>query len=236
MILNREVGQYRALHCAEALESQGVVVINSKEATRMCGDKWLTSSTLDASGLPTPPTALAFCPSNGTQAVSLIGYPAVVKPIVGSWGRLVTKVSQQETAEAVMEHLEALPHPSSHLVYVQKAIPNPGYDLRILVVGGRAVAGSRRSSSNFRTNVARGAISTPLELTPEVSNLAVAASSAVGADIAGVDLIEENDGKLWIIEVNDRVEFKGLQDAHSNYINIADAIIDFILETKELPT
>lgn len=233
VILNREVGHHRALYAAAALSACGAVMLNSYAATRTCGDKWLTTTALVAAGLPTPATSLALTPQAGVFAIADVGYPAVVKPLVGSWGRLVTKVSTIETAEAVMEHIEALPNPASHMVYVQKAVPNTGHDIRILVVGGRVIAGSRRVSETFRANVARGAVSAALEITPELCDLAIRAADAVGADIAGVDLIQDQTGKVWVIEVNDRVEFKGLQQAHLGRVDVAGAITDLLLKTSE---
>lgn len=233
VVLNREVGQVRALYAAHALEARGVTVLNSGDATRVCGDKWLTTTALVAAGVPTPATSLALTTHEGLPAIEDIGYPAVVKPLVGSWGRLVTKVSSPETAAAVMEHLDALPHPTSHLVYAQQAVPRADYDIRVIVIDGVAIAASRRTSDDFRTNVARGGISSPLPLTSPISELAVAAADAVGATIAGVDLICDQDGHLWVIEVNDRVEFKGLQQAHSEHIDIAAAIVEALIKPRE---
>ncbi|MFH0241903.1 RimK family alpha-L-glutamate ligase [Streptomyces sp. HK10] len=223
-VLNREVGHYRALYAAAALESAGVSVLNGAAATAVCGDKWQTSAALVARGLPTPETALALTPDAALGALDRLGYPAVIKPLVGSWGRLVTRVGDPETAAAVLEHLAALPSPQSHIVYVQSEVPKVDRDIRVLVVDGQAVGATYRRSREWRTNVARGAVSERCPLEPGLTELAVAAAETVGAHIAGVDLLQDPDGRLTVLEVNDRVEFRGLQQAHGTETDVADAI------------
>lgn len=229
-VLNREVGYFRALYAAGTLESAGVTVLNSAEATRVSGDKWHTSAALVRHGLPTPRTALAMTPDAALDALDQLGYPAVIKPLVGSWGRLVTRLSDRETAAAVLEHLAALPSPQSHVLYLQEYVPGAGRDLRVLVVGGRAIGATYRRGDQWRTNVARGAVSERCPLGPDLVKLAEAAAEAVGAVIAGVDLIEDRDGRLTVLEVNDRVEFRGLQEAHGAAIDVADTIAAFLIE------
>lgn len=228
-VLNREVGHFRALYAAGALETAGVTVLNSAEATRVSGDKWHTSAALLRHGLPTPRTALAMTPDAALGALDRLGYPAVIKPLVGSWGRLVTRVTDRAMATAVLEHLAALPSPQSHVIYVQEYVSAADRDIRVIVVGGRALAATYRRGDQWRTNVARGAVSEPCPLGPDHVKLAEAAAGAVGADIAGVDLIEDQDGRLTVLEVNDRVEFKGLQQAHGPSIDVAGAIADHLI-------
>lgn len=226
-VLNREVGHYRALYAASALESAGATVLNTAAATHVSGDKWLTTAALLAAGLPTPRTALAMTPEAAVDALDQIGYPAVVKPLVGSWGRLVTAIPDRPTATAVLEHVAALPSPQQHVVYVQELVEKADRDIRVLVVGGQALGATYRRGDEWRTNVARGAVSTRCELTDVHTKLAVAAAEAVGAEIAGVDLLEDADGHLTVLEVNDRVEFRGFQDAHE--IDVADVVASHVL-------
>ncbi|TKK88859.1 RimK family alpha-L-glutamate ligase [Herbidospora galbida] len=226
-VLNREVGHYRALYAASALESAGATVLNTAAATHVSGDKWLTTAALLAAGLPTPRTALAMTPEAAVDALDQIGYPAVVKPLVGSWGRLVTAIPDRPTATAVLEHVAALPSPQQHVVYVQELVEKADRDIRVLVVGGQALGATYRRGDEWRTNVARGAVSTRCELTDVHAKLAVAAAEAVGAEIAGVDLLEDADGHLTVLEVNDRVEFRGFQDAHE--IDVADVVASHVL-------
>ncbi|MEU6023284.1 RimK family alpha-L-glutamate ligase [Micromonospora sp. NPDC047134] len=232
VVLNREVGHYRAWYAAEALEAAGARVVNTAAATHLSGDKWLTSAALLRHGLPTPRTALAMTPEAGLKALAEVGYPAVIKPLVGSWGRLVTRVTDEAMAGAVLEHVAALPSPQSHIVYVQELVPKADRDIRVAVVGGRALGATWRRGEDWRTNVARGAVSEPCHLGPELARLAVAAAAAVGADIAGVDLIEDGDGRLTVLEVNDRVEFRGFESAHGD-IDVAGAIADLLITKAE---
>lgn len=222
--INREIGHFRALYAASSLELAGVTVVNSGAATRVCGDKWHTSAALLAAGLPTPRTALAMTSEAALDALDDLGYPAVIKPLVGSWGRLVSRVPHAEAAGALLEYVSALPSPQSHIVYLQQEVKPAERDLRVIVVGGRALGAMCRRAEQWRANVARGAATEPCTLTPAIERHAVLAAQAVGADVAGVDLIESADGELFVIEVNDRVEFRGFQQAHAGKIDVAAAL------------
>ncbi|MEJ3655438.1 RimK family alpha-L-glutamate ligase [Actinomycetes bacterium KLBMP 9759] len=232
LVLNRELGHYRALYAASALEASGATVLNTAEASTVCGDKWRTSVALVAAGIPTPSTTLAMTPDAALKALGEIGYPAVVKPLVGSWGRLVTLVRDEPMAAAVFEHIEALPSPQSHIVYLQALVRKADRDIRVVVVGGEPLGATHRTNHGWRTNVARGAVSEVCPLTDEIADLARRAAAAVGADIAGVDLIEDEEGRLTVLEVNDRVEFRGFQGAHTD-IDVADRIAALLLARAE---
>ncbi|GAA1739673.1 RimK family alpha-L-glutamate ligase [Luedemannella helvata] len=232
VVLNREVGHYRAWYAAEALEQAGATVVNTATATHHCGDKWLTSAALLRHGLPTPRTALALTPEAGLEALAEIGYPAVIKPLVGSWGRLVTRVPDEATAVAVLEHVAALPAPQSHVIYAQELVPKADRDIRVAVVGGQVLGATYRRGGDWRTNVARGAVSEPCPVGDGLAKLALAAAEAVGADIAGVDVIEDSEGRLTVLEVNDRVEFRGFESAHGG-TGVAEAIADLLITKAE---
>src|SRR5262249_12119982 len=137
--LNREIGQVRAAYAARCLATAGVDVVNSADATELCGDKWHTTVALEAAGVPTPRTALGLTPEATLAALDSIGYPALIKPLVGSWGRLVARLSDRASAEAVLEYVAALPGPQSHLGYVQELIDKPDRDIRVIVVGGEVL-------------------------------------------------------------------------------------------------
>jgi [lysine-biosynthesis-protein LysW]--L-2-aminoadipate ligase len=232
-VLNREIGHHRASYAATALEAMGSRVLNSSAATTVCGDKWLTSMALERRGLPTPRTALAMTPDAAVAALEEIGYPAVIKPLIGSWGRLVTAVEDRRQAAAVLEYIAALPSPQAHIVYVQELIPKLGRDLRVIVVGGEALGANYRRSTDWRTNVARGAVAEFCELGHEQAKLAVAAAETVGADIAGVDLLEDAEGRVSVLEVNHRVEFSGFQQAQGDRVDVADRIVQHLLSKGE---
>lgn len=228
-VLNREIGQIRALYAARMCEALGMQVVNSAEAIGVCGDKWQTSLALAAASLPTPRTALGLTPEAALAALDEIGYPAVIKPLVGSWGRLIVTLRDAAMAEDVFEYVKALPGPQSHLVYVQELIAKPGRDIRAIVVGGELLGASYRIAAGLRTNVARGASTQRCPETAELTKLAVAAAAAVGADIAAVDLIENEAGRLLVLEVNHRVEFSGFQAAMGNRVDVADRIVDHVV-------
>ena len=232
LVINREIGQARAYYGASLLELSGAHVVNTAEATRLCGDKWLTSAALVRAGLPTPTTSLALTPDAATETLRDLGTPAVLKPLIGSWGRLVTRIDDEAAAAPLFEHVGALPSPQSHVVYLQRLVADAVRDLRVIVVGGRAIGAICRSADTWRANVARGGTATQATLTDEIATLAVATAACVGADISGVDLLESADGRLTVIEVNDRVEFRGFQAAHGARVDVAAAIADHVLAAR----
>lgn len=156
-VLNREISQVRALYSAQMLESLGIPVVNRAAAIGVCGDKWQTSLALTAADVPTPRTALGLTPEAALDALEEIGYPAVLKPLVGSHGRLIATLADRAMAEDVFEYVKALPGPQSHLVYVQELIAKPARDIRALVIGDELIGAAYRLSADMRTNVARGA-------------------------------------------------------------------------------
>ncbi|MFF8955188.1 RimK family alpha-L-glutamate ligase [Streptomyces sp. NPDC014894] len=229
VVLNREIGQARAQYAADLLEQAGHRVINSAHAVRVCGDKWRTSVALEQARLPTPRTALALTPEAALDAIESLGYPAVIKPLTGSWGRLVTRIPDREAAETIMEYVAALPGPASHVVYVQQLVHKPGRDIRVIVIGGVPLGAVYRRSDQWRTNVARGGTTEACALTDEIAGLSSAAADAVGAEIAGVDLIEDTDGRLIVLEVNHGVEFTGFQRVLGEDLDVADRIADHLI-------
>ncbi|WP_245675725.1 RimK family alpha-L-glutamate ligase [Micromonospora halophytica] len=231
--LNREIGQVRAAYGAHCLTAAGVDVVNSAESTEVCGDKWRTTLALEAAGIPTPRTALGLTPQATLDALESIGYPALIKPLVGSWGRLVVQLPDRAGAEGLLEYVAALPNPQSHLGYVQELIDKPGRDIRVVVVGGQVLGAVYRTGVSLRTNVALGGQTRPCEVTPEIARLSLEAACAVGTDIAGVDLIEDRDGRLLVLEVNHRVEFTGFQSALVGRVDVADRIVDLLLQRAD---
>jgi [lysine-biosynthesis-protein LysW]--L-2-aminoadipate ligase len=226
--LLREISATRALYAAEALQRCGVHVINPAEAVALAADKWRTSLALERDGVPTPAFALALTPEAGFEALERFGYPAVVKPLVSSWGRRVTLIRDRETAEAVMEHCTALPSPQAQIIYIQAFVDKPGRDIRAVVVGDDVLGAVFRHSPGWRTNVAQGAETLPCPLTPEVRDTALSAARAIGAEIAGVDLAEDRDGRLLVLEVNTGVEFAGFERAMGSEVDVAARIADHV--------
>ncbi|WP_218005794.1 RimK family alpha-L-glutamate ligase [Actinomadura hibisca] len=229
LVLNREIGQARAAYAATLLEAQGSVVVNAAAATEVCGDKWRTALALRQAGLPIPRTHLALTPEAALTALDELGYPAVVKPLVGSWGRLVTRVSDRAMAAAVLEHVAALPSPRAHIVLAQELIDG-GRNIRIVVVGGEALGATWHRAGEWRANVARGASAQRLAPRPDHAKLAVRAADATGAEIAGVDLIEDAEGRVHVLEVNHGVEFTGFQEATG--VDVAGRIADHLVARR----
>lgn len=232
-VLNREIGQVRALYAARTLESLGVPVVNDGASIEVCGDKWRTSLALAAAGLPIPRTALGLTPQAALAALEHIGYPALIKPLTGSWGRLIVQIRDRSMAEEVLEYVKALPGPQSHLVYIQELIAKPGRDVRAIVLGGELLGAVYRIADGTRTNVARGARTQRCPESAEITKLAVAAAAATGTDIAAVDLIEDASGRLLVLEVNHRAEFSGFQEAMGERIDVAGRIASYLIGRAE---
>ncbi|WP_243716194.1 lysine biosynthesis protein LysX [Actinomadura darangshiensis] len=227
--LNREISHSRALYASLLLEARGVATVNTSEAIAVCGDKVRTSLLLRRAGIPTPRTAVALSPEEGADAAERLGFPVVIKPLTGSWGRLVAAVHDRAQAETVLEHRAALPSPQQHIIYLQEFVDKPGRDVRVIVAGDEVVGATYRYSDGWRTNAARGARSAPCPPTPELTEPARAAARAVGGGVLGVDLVEGPAGPL-VLEVNHAVEFQGFQQAHGDAVDVADAIVSHVLD------
>jgi len=224
VVLNRSVSHTRALHAAIGYTHYGVPTVNRPEVIELAGDKVRSSLRLAEKGIPTPRTVVALSPEAALKAVEEIGYPAVLKPAIGSWGRLMAKVNDAESAEQIVEHKTALGSPVQSIFYVQEFVPKPDRDLRAFVVGDTVVAAMYRRSADWRTNAARGATAEPAPVGGELGELALRAAEAVGGGVLAVDLMEGRDG-LVVHEVNPTPEFKTL--AAATGADVAGAIIDY---------
>lgn len=224
VVLVRSVSHTRARYAAHGFAHYGVPTVNGPDVLELAGDKVLASWRLAERGIPTPRTVVALSPEAAMAAVTAIGYPAVLKPAVGSWGRLMARVDDEEDAVQILEHKAALTSPVHSVIYVQEYVAKPGRDLRVLVVGGRAVAAMYRYSSEWRTNAARGGSVAAAPLTPELASLAEKAAAAMGGGVLAVDLMESPNG-LVVHEVNPTPEFKALAGATG--ADLAGAIVDY---------
>ena len=212
LALDRGLVHSRVEYTLRFLAACGIRTVNSYEATITCDNKFLTSTALQAAGIPTLHTMIAYTPKSALEAIERMGYPAVLKPPVGSWGRLLAKINDREAAEAVLEHKEILGSYHHSIFYIQEYVPKRGGDIRAFVVGDRVIGASLRSSEHWITNVARGATTAPCEVAPEMEEIALRAAAAVKGEILGVDLVETEEG-LKVIEINTGAEFKGLVEA-----------------------
>ncbi|QDS97711.1 ATP-grasp domain-containing protein [Adhaeretor mobilis] len=204
------------------LEAAGVAVINSAKACETAIDKYLTTARLQAAGLKVPDTFVCQTAEQGLEAFERLGGEVVVKPLFGGEGRGITKVDDPAIALRVMKTLEQL----GSVLYLQKFIPHRGHDLRLLVIGERIFGMRRSNPDDWRTNVALGAQGEPLEVTPELAEVALQAVKSVGADIAGVDLLPGRDGQLYVLEVNAVPGWRALNRVTG--VDVARHVLDFV--------
>lgn len=230
VVLNRLLGLTQALALARLLEAAGVRSVNSAAVVATCGDKAATTARLEAARVPTPPTRIAFSPAAALAAIEELGYPVVVKPVVGSWGRLLAKVNDRDAAEAVVAHQEASTAASRSVYYLQRFVPLPARDLRAVVAGDRVLCAVERRSEHWIRNLTRHHQPAPVAATGEIEACALAAAAAVGGGVLGVDLLQEPDGRLLVLEVNHRPEFRWTQQAAG--IDIAGAVLDWVRESS----
>lgn len=225
VVLVRCISYSRSLYAARMLESLGIRTVNTAEAIAVCGDKVLTSLALEEAGLPIPRTLVAFGEEAALDQIEAMGYPAVIKPPVGSWGRLISKVNDRQAAETVLEHKAVLDGESPF--YIQEYVDKPGRDIRSMVIDGRTLYAIYRRSEHWITNTAKGGEPVPCPVTPEIDALSRAAAQAVGGEIVAVDLLETADGRLLVNEVNHTPEFHGAMEATG--LDIAGAMVDYLL-------
>jgi len=227
IVVERCINHSRAMHGLRLFESLGIRCINSSDVARICGDKILTSVALKEAGLAQPPIRVAFTEDSALIAIEELGYPVVLKPAVGSWGRLLAKVNDRESAEAILEHKTVLGSYHHSIFYIQKYVEKQGRDIRSFVVGNECIAAIYRSSSHWITNTARGAVATGCPVTDEIASLSVAAAHAVGGGVLAVDLFESTEG-LLVNEVNYTMEFRNSIDTTG--VNIPGRVVTYVLE------
>ncbi len=231
VILERCVSHSRALAALEILGMWGIPCVNTAHVARICGDKLATSLALVAAGVPTPRVEVAFTPESALEAIESLGYPAVLKPAVGSWGRLLAKVNDRESAEAILEHKATLGTYQHSIFYVQEYIDKPDADIRSFVVDDKTICAITRSSAHWITNTARGGQSSNCPVTSEIDYLSRAAARAVGGGVVAVDLLEKPDGSLLVNEVNYTMEYRN--SIKPTGVNIPGRIIDYVVAVGE---
>jgi [lysine-biosynthesis-protein LysW]---L-2-aminoadipate ligase len=228
VVLERCVSYYRGLHFTACLEFMDIPVINKFDVANTCGNKMITSMLLKKKNIPTPKTYFSFSAETALDNFEKVGYPLVIKPIIGSWGRSVMPVKDKDTAEAVIENRQVTDGPQDRIYYLQEMIDRPPRDIRVITVGDQAVAAMyRKSSGGFKTNIALGADPELCEITKEIEDLCEKTSKAVGGGILGIDLMEDKEKGLVVHEVNNTVEFKGLVKVSKK--NIPKEMIDYAI-------
>jgi len=230
IVLQRCISYFRGLHLTAFLEFLDVPVINSFDVAGKCGNKLITSLILKKHGIPTPKTYISFSSDAALETLDKVGYPLVLKPVVGSWGRSVMPIKDKDTADAVIEMRELSDGTHDRIYYLQELVKRPPRDIRVIIVGEQTVAAMYRTSSNgFKTNIATGADPQLCEITKEMEELCVKASNAVGGGILGIDLMEDEKRGLVIHEINNTVEFKGLAKVAKK--NIPKEMIEFAINS-----
>ncbi len=227
VVFDRCLSHSQSLAMATILEQWSITCINSAEVNRVCGDKIETSARLTAAGVPAIPVKVAFEPESALEAIEAFGYPAVLKPPIGSWGRLLSKVNDRDAAEAILEHKSVLGSVGHRLFYVQPFIEKGSIDLRTFVVGDETICGVWRRSEHWITNTARGARTEKCEITDEINQLSVAAARAVGGGMLAIDLMKTVDGTLLINEVNSSMEFRN--SSQPTGVNIPAKMAEFVI-------
>lgn len=227
VILERCINHSRALHSLKYLNDCGVKTINTYEVANTCGDKLLTTLALIRDGVPTPKVYVAYTPEAALQAIEQLGYPVVLKPAVGSWGRLLSKVNDRDAAEALLEHKETLGSYHHSTYYIQEYVEKRGRDIRSFVVGDETICAIYRTSQHWITNTARGGIASNCPVTPELNELSVRAAKAVGGGVVAIDIFEMPEG-LMVNEVNYTMEFRNSIDTTG--VNIPAKVVDYVLE------
>ena len=228
VVLERCVSYYRGLHFTACLEFLDIPVINKFDVANTCGNKMITSMLLKKNNIPTPKTYFSFSAETALENFENIGYPLVIKPIIGSWGRSVMPIKDKDTAEAVIENRQVTDGPQDRIYYLQEMIDRPPRDIRVITVGDQAVSAMyRKSSGGFKTNIALGADPELCQITKEMEDLCEKTSKAVGGGILGIDLMEDKEKGLVVHEVNNTVEFKGLVKVSEK--NIPKEMIDYAI-------
>ena len=227
VVLERSVNHSRALYSLKVLNDWGIRTVNRYPVAETCGNKFLTTSALLRNRIPTPRTVMAFTPKSALKAIEELGYPVVLKPAVGSWGRLLSKINDREAAEAVLEHKDVLGSYQHSVFYIQEYVPKSGRDIRSFVVGDETICAIYRYASHWITNTARGGRAENCPVTPEIDRLSQAAARAVGGGVLAVDLFESESG-FQVNEVNYTMEFRN--SIHTTGVDIPARIIDYVLE------
>jgi len=228
-VLERSISYTSGLNATRLLNAFGVPTVNSAAVAEVCGDKLVTSARFAAAGVPQPYVKIAFTAESALEAIESMGYPVVLKPVVGSWGRLLAKVNDRDAAEAVLEHKATLGSTQHSVFYIQEYIQKPERDIRAVVIGDRVLTAIYRKSEHWITNTARGGEGEPCPITPEIEELCLKAAHAVGGGVLAVDLVEHPQKGLLVNEVNHTMEFHTLQPTSG--LDIAGEIVEYVLQT-----
>ncbi len=226
VVLIRSLSTNRGLYAAQVLNTWGIATVNTHAVAAICSDKVATTTTLAVANVPQPPARLAFTAEQALAAGEELGYPYVVKPVVGSWGRMVARINDRDAAEAVFEHREVLGNAQHKIFYLQALVDKPGRDIRAFVIGDQTPVAIYRTSEHWITNTARGGEATVCPVTPELHDICQRAVQAVGGGVLAVDLLEDPGRGLLVNEINHTMEFHSTVPLTG--IDLPGMIIDYV--------
>jgi [lysine-biosynthesis-protein LysW]--L-2-aminoadipate ligase len=227
VVLERSLSYKNGLYTTQVLNAWGIPTVNMARVAATCGDKLATSAALTQAGVPQPRVWLAFTVESALELMDEIGYPVVLKPVIGSWGRLLAKLNDREAAEAVLEHKETLGSFHHSVFYIQEYIQKPGRDIRSFVIGDQTVCAIYRHASHWITNTARGGKAEICPVTPEIHDISVRAAQAVGGGVLAIDLLEDPDRGYLVNEVNHTMEFHSTVPLTG--VDIPGMLVDYTL-------
>ena len=228
-VLQRCVSYYRNLHSTAAIEGQGVRVVNCLNTGIFAGNKLFTHMLLQKSGIPTPNATVAFSKDAAMQALDRNGFPKIIKPTVGSWGRMVSKINDMDSAEGIIEGREAM-YPIHQVHFLEEFVERPPRDIRAIVIGDTVPAAIYRNSGdgNWKTNTHLGGSAETCKITNELEEICLKAKNAVQGEIVGVDLMESNEKGLVVHEINNTTEFRNV--VRVTGVDIPKLMLEYVKE------
>jgi [lysine-biosynthesis-protein LysW]---L-2-aminoadipate ligase len=226
VVLERSINHSRALHALRLFECAGIKCVNTSKVATICGDKILTSIALEEHKVPQPEVRIAFTEDSALQAIEQMGYPVVLKPAVGSWGRLLAKVNDRDAAETILEHKVTLGSYHHSIFYIQKYVHKRGRDIRSFVIGDECIAAIYRVSEHWITNTALGGKAVNCPLAGELKEISVKAAKAVGGGVVAIDIFETDNG-FQVNEVNYTMEFRN--SIATTGVDIPRLLVDYVL-------
>ena len=229
IMIQRSVSYFKSLHSTAALEGVGAHIINSLRTAILCGNKLFAHMELQKAGIKTPNAFTAFSPESAMSTLDRMGYPAVIKPTIGSWGRLIALIRDTEAAKAIIEDREHM-FPLYHVYFFEEFVKRPPRDIRAIVIGNTVIAAIYRYSSQgeWKTNMALGGYAESCPVTKELEDVCIKATNAVGGNIVGVDLMESEENGLIVHEVNNTTEFKNT--VRVTGVDVPGLMIDYALK------
>lgn len=226
ILFERSISYTRGLYISKIFEGYGIPVINSSKIAEKCGDKFVTSQILTKHKIKTPKVMMAFSQESALNAIEKIGYPCVIKPVVGSWARLISKINDRHAAEAILEHKKTLGGYQHSVFYIQEYINKPGRDIRAFYVD-KTICAIYRDSDHWITNTARGGKASNCPVTKEIDEICQKTAKAIGPGLLAMDLFETDNG-LMVNEVNHTMEFRN--SIKTTGVNIPKKMVDYVIK------